>query len=165
MNKKIIVGIFVAVAVAAAGIAAIVTKKGPIMPPKEPKAAETVPTQLTSTPSITAEPAKPEPALEVNAEATIAVKGVKEFTITAKTWEFVPNTIAVNKGDTVRLKITSVDVAHGFNLADFNVNVTLDPGETQVVEFVANKTGTFSFYCSVFCGEGHSQMRGELVVR
>ncbi len=90
---------------------------------------------------------------------------VKEISITAKQWEFVPNTITVSQGEKVRLKITSVDVAHGFTLPDFGVSAYLAPGQQTSVEFVADKKGTFSFFCNVACGAGHSQMKGVLIVQ
>jgi cytochrome c oxidase subunit 2 len=89
---------------------------------------------------------------------------VKTFDITAKQWQFVPDTITVNKGDRVVLSIRSVDVTHGISIPDFGVNERLEPGKVTEVEFVADKTGTFSFVCSVFCGAGHSNMRGTLIV-
>lgn len=89
---------------------------------------------------------------------------VKEFNITAKKWEFDPGTITVNKGDTVKLHIKSIDVSHGFGLSAFGINEQLDPGETVDIEFTADKTGTFTFACSVFCGSGHSGMKGQLIV-
>ena len=89
---------------------------------------------------------------------------VKEFTMTAKQWEFNPSTITVNKGDRVKLNIKSLDVNHGFAISDFNVNSRLEPGKETVVEFVADKTGTFTFFCSVQCGEGHGGMKGKLIV-
>ncbi len=90
---------------------------------------------------------------------------VKEFTMTAKNWEFDPGTITVNKGDTVLLHIASTDVEHGFFLPDFNVNKKINPGETVDVQFVADKTGTFTFHCNVFCGAGHREMEGQLIVQ
>ncbi len=90
---------------------------------------------------------------------------IKEFEITARQFSFEPNVITVNKGDIVKLKITSADVTHGFAINEFNVNEQLEPGKTVNVEFVADKTGTFSFYCSIVCGAGHSGMRGQLVVK
>lgn len=91
---------------------------------------------------------------------------VKEFNITAKKWQFNPSTITVNKGDTVKLRIESVDVTHGFGLSAFGVNERLEPGKTVDVEFVASKTGTFTFACIVSsCGSGHSGMKGQLVVK
>jgi len=89
---------------------------------------------------------------------------VKEFTMTAKQWAFDPAIITVKQGDTVRLKITSTDVAHGFALTDFNVKVDLAPNKEETVEFVADKKGEFTFFCSVMCGEGHRDMTGKLVV-
>ncbi len=89
----------------------------------------------------------------------------KIFSLTAKQWEFIPSAITVNKGDTVKLKITSTDVAHGFALPDFKIKLDLEPGATKEVEFVADKAGTFSFRCSVFCGDNHSGMKGTLIVK
>ncbi len=88
----------------------------------------------------------------------------KEFTVTAKTWEFQPSTITVKQGDRVKLKITSVDVNHGFNLPEFNVKANLQPNQEATVEFTASKKGTFNFFCDVFCGEGHQNMKGQLTV-
>ena len=87
-----------------------------------------------------------------------------EFNITARQWSFDPAVITVNKGDTVLLHIQSVDVTHGFAITEFNVNSTLTAGQTTDVEFVADQAGTFSFFCSVFCGSGHSDMQGTLIV-
>lgn len=88
----------------------------------------------------------------------------KEFTMTAKRFEFSPSVITVNQGDKVRLKITSIDVPHGFFLPDFGINEQLNPGKEVVVEFVAKTKGTYSFRCSVPCGSGHQSMSGTLIV-
>lgn len=89
---------------------------------------------------------------------------LKEISITAKSWEFVPATIAVRQGEKVRLKIKSVDVDHGFAIPDFKVNETLSPGKETVIEFVADKKGEYAFFCSVVCGQGHRDMKGKLIV-
>ncbi len=89
---------------------------------------------------------------------------VKEFTMTAKQWAFDPSEIRVKAGDTVRLKVKSIDVTHGFSLPDFNIDEKLEPGKEVAVEFIANKKGTFTFFCSVLCGQGHKDMKGTLVV-
>lgn len=88
----------------------------------------------------------------------------KEFQMTAKQWKFTPSRIEVNKGDKVILNIKSIDVAHGFALPDFGVNERLEPGKEVTVEFMADKTGEFTFFCNVICGSGHGSMRGVLVV-
>jgi len=99
------------------------------------------------------------PAPVVESEPT-----VKEFTMTAKNWEFIPNTIEVNKGDNVKLIVKSIDVTHGISLSEYGINVRLSPNREEVVEFVADKAGEFSFRCSVSCGAGHRGMTGTIKV-
>jgi len=93
------------------------------------------------------------------------VSDVKEFKITAKQFQFTPSTIEVNKGDKVRLIITSTDVPHGFSIPEYKINERLDPGKPVTIEFTADKQGTFTSFCSVFCGSGHSNMKGKLIVK
>jgi len=95
---------------------------------------------------------------------TTTTNPVKDFSMIAKKWQFDPSIINVKQGDKVRLKIKSIDVAHGFSLLDFNVNENLEPGKEITIEFVADKKGEFTFFCSVFCGVGHIGMKGKLVV-
>ena len=90
--------------------------------------------------------------------------GVKEFDMTAKKWDFEPSIISVNEGDTVKLNIESIDVTHGFTLFEFDVNERLAPGKTVTVEFIADKAGEYTFFCSVPCGSGHGSMNGKLIV-
>lgn len=89
---------------------------------------------------------------------------VKEFKITAKQFAFEPATIEVNKGDKVRLIVTSVDVPHGIAIPEYGINERLDPGKPKTIDFTADKQGTFTAFCSVFCGSGHSAMKGKVIV-
>ena len=108
------------------------------------------------------------PGFEGIEEAVVNTEGntenVKEISVTARQWEFDPNPIIVNKGDKVKLSIKSVDVAHGFSLPDFGINKRLEPGKIETVEFIADKSGQFTFFCNVVCGSGHSNMKGTLIV-
>ena len=98
-------------------------------------------------------------------EKVVAPAGeVKEFKITAKQFQFEPSTIEVNKGDKVKLVITSMDVPHGFKIAEYGINERLEPGKPVTIEFVADKQGTFTTFCSVACGAGHGNMKGQLIV-
>ena len=101
------------------------------------------------------------PGLEQESEPTLIIK---EFDIIAKTWDFEPNIITVNQGDKVILHITSVDVTHGFRLSAFDIDKDLILGETIDVEFIADHEGEFTYYCSIYCGSGHSHMKGKLIV-
>jgi len=89
---------------------------------------------------------------------------VKEFNLIAKQFEFVPGVIKVNEGDKVILHIESIDVEHGIGIFQFGVNKILPVGQNVTVEFVANKKGTYYFFCTVYCGVGHGNMRGKLIV-
>ncbi len=89
----------------------------------------------------------------------------KEFSIVAKQFEFTPSTITVKKGDNVIIHLTSADVKHGFSLQEFNISKEVDAQTPVTIEFVADKTGTFEFRCSVPCGEGHLEMTGQLIVQ
>ena len=90
---------------------------------------------------------------------------VKEFKMTAKQFQFDPATIEVNKGDKVRLIVTSLDVPHGIAIPEYNINERLDPRKPVTIEFTADKQGTFTAFCSVFCGAGHSGMKGKIIVK
>ena len=89
---------------------------------------------------------------------------LKEFTVVAKQWSFEPSVITVDKGDNVKISITSLDVEHGFSLPEYNIDAGIKPGKTTLVEFTANKAGTFTFSCNVYCGTGHKNMKGTLKV-
>jgi cytochrome c oxidase subunit II len=94
-----------------------------------------------------------------------AKNGVREIKVTAKKYEFLPDPIGVRQGEKVRLKITAVDVDHGFGLKEYNINQKLPKGQEQIVEFTADKPGTFTVKCTVFCGLGHGSMKGRLMVQ
>src|SRR5215471_9524029 len=84
--------------------------------------------------------------------------------VTAKKFEYSPARITVKKGQQVSLELVSEDVHHGFNLPDFKVRADLKPGAITRVTFTPDKSGTFTFACDVFCGSGHEDMSGTLVV-
>jgi len=92
------------------------------------------------------------------------VSTVREFLVSAANFEFVPSTIEVNKGDIVRLKITAGDKRHGIAIQGYDIRKELAVNQEVVIEFVADKVGEFPFYCSVYCGSGHSAMKGLLIV-
>ena len=93
----------------------------------------------------------------------------KEFDIKAKKWDFSPDTITVNKGDKVILNIESLDdgsgIGHGIVIHEFGVSKSFRGGDLVTVEFLADKKGTFIFFCSVYCGSGHGSMKGKLIVK
>lgn len=82
---------------------------------------------------------------------------------------FTPDYIDVKQGDHVRLHLTSLEQAldqtHGFAIDMYNVNVSMEPGKYEEVEFVADRPGVFPFYCTEFCSALHLEMMGYLLVQ
>jgi cytochrome c oxidase subunit II len=89
----------------------------------------------------------------------------REIHITAKMFDFSPDVITVKKGEPVVLVISSQDRKHGFSLRAFGIRTDINPGATARIRFTPDKTGKFSFTCDVFCGEGHEEMSGTVVVK
>ena len=76
--------------------------------------------------------------------------------------------IEVKNETMVRITVCNADhQAHGFQVTHyFDGNIeTLSPGQVLNVSFVADKSGTFRIYCSIFCTIHYPWMQyGELVV-
>ena len=88
----------------------------------------------------------------------------REIHITAKKFDFTPDTITLKKGEPVVLVVSSQDRKHGFNLRAFGIRADVEPGGTAQIRFTPDKTGKFTFSCDVFCGEGHEDMTGTVIV-
>ena len=93
-----------------------------------------------------------------------ALPAEREIHITAKKFEFTPDTITLKKGEPVVLVVSSQDRKHGFNLRAFGVRADVNPGGTTRIRLTPDKTGKFTFSCDVFCGDGHEDMTGTMVV-
>lgn len=82
---------------------------------------------------------------------------------------YTPERVEINVGDHVVWHLTSLertrDATHGFALSGYNINLSLEPGETQTIEFDANKSGTFTYYCTEFCSALHLEMLGYFLVK
>ena len=78
---------------------------------------------------------------------------------------FEPARIEVTEGERVRLVVTSGDGVHGLEIKKFKVNKKVPRGgDTVTIEFVASAAGEFPILCSEYCGDGHEDMKGMLVV-
>jgi len=85
--------------------------------------------------------------------------------ITAHQWSYAPDTITLQEGVAVTLELVSEDVHHGFNLPDFGVRADVLPGTPTKLRLVPDKKGSFPFYCDYYCGGGHEDMIGTVVVQ
>lgn len=84
--------------------------------------------------------------------------------IRASRFFYQPERIIVKKGQPVVLAIEAVDRVHGFSIPQLGIRAELTPGQTAVVRFTPTRTGTLGFHCDIFCGSGHEEMAGEIVV-
>ena len=103
-----------------------------------------------SPPPITVSPGQPRP--------------VKEFTVESREFNFTPNLISVERGDIVRIIFRNAGTtSHSLVVEGFKSTHLLSPGGTESIEFLANQSGTFPFYCST---PGHRAfgMEGQLKI-
>lgn len=94
----------------------------------------------------------------------IGVPASHNVRIAASQYSFDPGVISVNPGDRVTIELASTDVVHGLYLDGYDIEVTADPGQTARLSFIADKSGTFRFRCSVTCGPLHPFMIGKVKV-
>lgn len=99
-------------------------------------------------------------AAKTTAASNVAAGNVVDIKIEATDFQYDKKVIHVKKGDKVRITLHSDDGGHGFTIPAFNVDIK----GNKSVEFVADKTGTFEYHCSLFCGSGHAKMTGKLIV-
>lgn len=95
--------------------------------------------------------------------ATQSVKGGKTPPAIGKT----SPTYIVEKGNLVSIHIINEDKnipnaasVHNLNIDEFNVHTKdLHYFQTETITFLADKAGTFDYYCSI-----HPEMKGEIIV-
>ncbi|MBO0958524.1 Sec-dependent nitrous-oxide reductase [Neobacillus sp. MM2021_6] len=80
-----------------------------------------------------------------------------------------PDEIEVNQGDHVFIHLTNIDfdedITHGFAINSYDLNMEVQPGQTNTMEFIADKAGTFPLYCTNFCSALHQEMNGYFLVK
>ncbi len=82
---------------------------------------------------------------------------------------YSPEIIEVKVGDEITWHVTNLeraeDETHGFAVYMYNINGSLEPGETNTFKFKVDKEGVFPFYCTEFCSALHLEMMGYLLVK
>ncbi len=102
--------------------------------------------------------------LGVGAAHVAAQPAEQVIQITTKKFDYTPNQITLKKGVPVVLEFTTADVLMGFNVPDLGGRADIVPGKVVRVRLVPDKTGTFTFFCDIFCGSGHEDMTGIITV-
>ena len=96
--------------------------------------------------------------------ASFAAPQDRYFRVQASSFDYAPAQLRVNPGDRVTIELVSEDVVHGMYIDGYDLEVQADPGQPARLRFVADKSGTFRFRCSVTCGALHPFMIGKLKV-
>jgi cytochrome c oxidase subunit 2 len=96
--------------------------------------------------------------------AALAQPAPRVIKVGARRFVFTPKEIGLKKGEPVTFELTTEDVFMGMNIPDFGVRSDIVPGKVMKLSFTPDKAGTFTFVCDVFCGEGHEDMSGRIVV-
>jgi cytochrome c oxidase subunit 2 len=92
--------------------------------------------------------------------------GPRVIEIVARRYAFEPAVVEAVVGEPLRLMVVSADGPHGLEIKKFKVKQQIPRGTTPVViEFTPTETGTFPILCSEYCGDGHGDMKGSLVVQ
>lgn len=88
----------------------------------------------------------------------------REFTVTARNFRFLPDRIEVAQDDLVKLTVQSEDHAYSITIDEYRISRRIPAGGSTVLEFRADRPGTFAFYSNL-SDSRHAEMRGVLVVR
>lgn len=100
----------------------------------------------------------------VNVPFSVGQAQAVRIDLKASKWAFSPGTIRVKAGTPVELHIVSTDGIHGLAIPALKIDERLPLRKEVVVGFTPTQAGRYPFLCSVMCGPGHSDMRGELIV-
>lgn len=96
-----------------------------------------------------------------------------EITANARMWNFsfrydngrITDKLYVPKDTAIILHLNAVDVLHSLYIPAFRVKEDMVPGlPDNKMWFEATKTGTYSLFCTEYCGLQHSYMYSEVVV-
>ena len=93
-----------------------------------------------------------------------AASAPRTISVVAKRFSFEPARVEVTEGERIKLVVSSGDGVHGIEIKKFKINKKVPRGGEVTIEFVASAAGEFPILCSEYCGDGHEDMKGKLVV-
>lgn len=100
---------------------------------------------------------------EVNGIPVVAPPPGADVYMIGRRWVWYP-IVQLQKGQTYRLHVSSLDLQHGFSLQPNNLNLQVMPGYDYVATVIPTQTGEYSVICNEFCQIGHHLMTGRIIV-
>ena len=85
--------------------------------------------------------------------------------ISAHRFDFSPAEVTLERGQPVILRLTSLDVTHGFFSKQLGLDEIIEHGKTLDVPLTPREAGRFTVICDHFCGAGHGNMKLVIVVK
>ncbi|GAA4312488.1 hypothetical protein [Compostibacter hankyongensis] len=82
----------------------------------------------------------------------------------ARMWAFEPAEIYIPAGSRVDFYVTSLDVVHGFYIAEKDVNMMAEYGSITKTTVRFEQPGVYKITCHEYCGTGHQAMQAEVIV-
>ncbi len=105
------------------------------------KSSEQSPTKMQSEQATT--------QTDTNSES-VETSDVTVIEMEAGSFYYTPNVITAKKGEKIRIVMKSVSMMHDFVIDELGVKMpVVKDGDTGTVEFVADKVGSYEYYCSV----------------
>jgi cytochrome c oxidase subunit 2 len=74
------------------------------------------------------------------------------------------NELHLAVGRPVKLMLTSEDVIHDFFVPAFRTKIDVIPGRYVFTWYRPTRLGTYHLFCSQYCGTGHAEMIGTVIV-
>ncbi len=84
--------------------------------------------------------------------------------IDAYNWIFRPSEIRIPVGATVTFRARSVDEYHGLAIMGTPIVISLPKSETSEISHTFAERGEYPVVCSEYCGAGHINMTGLVIV-
>jgi cytochrome c oxidase subunit II len=111
-------------------------------------------------------------AAAIALRGTVMAEGAKQhpdneqaFKILAQRFSYSPSEIVLKTGQPSVLEFTALDFVHGFKIPDLDIRADLTPGKVTRVRITPERAGVYDFLCDNFCGTGHEDMNGRIIVR
>jgi len=95
-----------------------------------------------------------------------APKDTFNVTVIGRMWNYtfqyengkMSDTLIVPQNKAIKIKLTSMDVIHGFYIPAFRIKEDVVPGRDKMSWFIPQREGYYELFCSEYCGMNHSYM-------
>jgi len=100
---------------------------------------------------------------ELNGVPVVKPPAGADIYLLGRMWLWYP-VLELERGQSYRVHLSSLDLQHGFSLQPININVQVHPGYEHVLTVTPDKSGEYSIVCNEYCGLGHHMMLGKIFV-